>query len=221
MTRRRFTLTEEATFRSRDGDEIKITDLTLEVTERSVAGGLQGGLFSSTTTTEEEGKEKREREKEEPGSPTRQVWDHYVAVFNATRQTLNPQRRRTIGQALKVRTLDECKRAIDGLRVSPHHNGENEQRQTYLDIRYALKGNGARGESPEERIDKMVALAPLGDDSRDHGLTSHQVRTLVDRVRYTAQSGGEKERGNAAYRALTDAGYSVRREGDRVWIEGA
>lgn len=89
------------------------------------------------------------------------VWEHYVETFNARRQELNVQRRRIIEKALERHTVEECCQAITGLSRSPHHNGQNEQRIKYLDIRYALKGNGARGESNDERIAKMAQLASL------------------------------------------------------------
>jgi hypothetical protein len=91
-----------------------------------------------------------------------EVWAHYLAVICARRPGASPtfdeKRRAIIRDALKVRDVERCKRAIDGLARSPHHNGINEQGTTYLGIRYALRGLGGR-ESHEERIDRMAEMA--------------------------------------------------------------
>jgi hypothetical protein len=65
-----------------------------------------------------------------------------------------------------VRDVEQCKLAITGLSKSPHHNGQNEHGVRYLDIRYALRGNGTRGETHEERIDRMAALADARPGTR-------------------------------------------------------
>jgi hypothetical protein len=92
-----------------------------------------------------------------------EVWKHYLAAVQGDRRgplpSLNDNRRRMIRTALKVREMVVVLDAITGLSRSPHHNGENPQRTKYLDLRYALRGNGQRGESDEERIDRMAALA--------------------------------------------------------------
>jgi hypothetical protein len=103
-------------------------------------------------------KREEDQEKEDGARDVREVWDHYVALFNAKRMRLDVKRQRIIRNALKVRSVEECKRAIDGLRVSEHHNGgPGGNGPKYLDIRYALKGIGA--ESDDARIDKMISVA--------------------------------------------------------------
>lgn len=98
------------------------------------------------------------------GDAVAAIWQHYLAVIyppqrRGPRPTLEAKRTRIIRQALKVRPADVILDAITGLSRSPHHNGENQQGTSYLDIRYALRGNGQRGETDEERIDRMAALA--------------------------------------------------------------
>jgi hypothetical protein len=56
-----------------------------------------------------------------------------------------------------VRSEDQILLALEGLRVSPFHNGENDDKRSYLDIRYAISGNQRTGQSVEERIDEMGA----------------------------------------------------------------
>jgi hypothetical protein len=146
-----------------------------------------------------------------------EVWEHYVRVMKAERQELNAVRLRVIRNALKVRSVAECKRAIDGLRVSPHHNGENDQRQKYLDIRYALKGNSARGESDDERIDKMGELAP------SHGLAPSLPRKVAIRLdnyqRYIASGRTREERRSLESKAeLEEMGYTVTPIEEAPWV---
>lgn len=103
-----------------------------------------------------------------PISPTDEigeVWQHYdatVAKPNRLRRQLGDTEKRIIRTALSVRPKAEVLRAIDGLGRSPHHNGENDRSKKYLELRYALRGNSQKGETPEQRIDMMceVAAAP-------------------------------------------------------------
>jgi hypothetical protein len=96
-------------------------------------------------------------------SATTQVWQHYQAtVADANRRKLDSARTTCIKRALKVRTVDECCKAIDALAASSWHNGENPDHKRYLDIQYAL---GQKSESPDARIDKMTATLATVDGS--------------------------------------------------------
>lgn len=90
------------------------------------------------------------------------VWTHYLDTFYPDRSGNLPKfddtRRKIVAAALAVRDAEQCKVAITGLSRSPHHNGQNDQGTRYIDIRYALRGIGGRGETHEERIDRMAAL---------------------------------------------------------------
>lgn len=82
-----------------------------------------------------------------------QVWAHYQATMpNGSRCKLDAARRLVITTALKVRSVEECCRAIDGLARSEYHAGR------YTDIKYALRGGG-HSPSPDTTIDRMAALA--------------------------------------------------------------
>lgn len=119
----------------------------------------------------------------------RDVWDHYCSLFG-NRYKLDQKRTRIIQQALKVRPLDQVKKAISGLHVSPHHNGKNDRKTKYLDIRYALKGIG--NESDDERIDKMALLAPAVDSTpQTAGITAPG---LLARFREAWEAAGEMAR---------------------------
>lgn len=111
------------------------------------------------------------------GTPISRVWAHYQSVIPfASRQTLDSTRTTIIRKALAVRSEDDCNRAIDGLAVSPHHNGQNDRKKKYLGLRYALAGIGR--ESTDERIDKMAALADPTVDGVLAGIPS-AVREMV------------------------------------------
>lgn len=221
MTRIRFNADRDGILRDRDGNELgRLTSLTIELTKRSVLGGYGGG-FSSKERTEKDHPETSPGvggAGEEPiTDPVIVVWAYYVTVFDATRQGLNATRTTVIRNALKVRTVAECKKAIEGLRVSPYHNGTNDAGRKYLDIRYALAGI-SKNESADERIDKMGDLAPVtggGIPSGDEG----KIRNLLEAVRSTVQTGAERARGIAAKERLEQMGFTVLREGQRVWLE--
>lgn len=165
--RTRYTVNESGELVSRDGAVLgKITSITVEAPSAKPAnsdplGGTLGGAsvedYSTTT-------------KENPQTPADRVWAHYVNLFG-TGYTLNPARKRIIKNALAVRPEERCIRAVSGLHTSPHHNGDNEQKIKYLDIRYALKGNSRTGESVEERIDRMAGLA----DQRAEAVSSSPI----------------------------------------------
>lgn len=214
----RYSVNEAGELVDRDGNSLgRITSITLEE-----AGGTTGGVeveHPVNSRTDGSG-----RKKKNPLTPEiEEVWAHYVQVFNAGRQTLNEQRLRVIRQALKVRTVGECKRAIDGLRVSEHHNGgPNGTGTKYLDIRYALKGNSQAGESPEARIDTMIDTADRNAPPMIDGATlppdHHKVQRALREVRYTVSTEGEKSRGRAAFDRLVAWGYKPRRLDAAPWV---
>jgi hypothetical protein len=101
------------------------------------------------------------KEVREPSPAVAEVWALYSQLVSSKR-TFGPKQRADIERALKVRDLASVKWAVVGLSRSPHHNGHNDSGTKYLDIRYALRGNGARGESNEERVDRMAEIGRAG-----------------------------------------------------------
>lgn len=82
------------------------------------------------------------------------VWAHYQKVHpNGSRYKLDAERRRVIANALKVRSVEDCCRAISGLFMDKFFMDGG-----YTAIKYALRGS--KGESPEDRIDRMAEQAP-------------------------------------------------------------
>jgi hypothetical protein len=159
--------------------------------------------------------------KERETSPVDEVWSYYVEVFNATRQVLDSTRKTIIRNALKVRTIEECKRAIDGLSVSPWHNGDNPQRKKYLGIRYALSGNERTKKSADEVIDDMIDLADEhGGVIRGGKLpTDHpRIKRWLENVRYALRNRAELTRGREALNALREHGYDVAKLEQAPWV---
>lgn len=89
-------------------------------------------------------------------SPIAEVWAAYMSLVvrphKLRTKAMESAHRSLITAGLKVRTVEECVRAVEGLGASPHHKGINDRGRKYLDLRFALKGT--HGESNGERIDK-------------------------------------------------------------------
>jgi hypothetical protein len=113
-----------------------------------------------------------------------------------------------------VRSVAECKRAIDGLRVSPHHNGENDAAgEVHSTSGTPSKATAQRGESDDERIDKMGELAPA------HGLAPSLPRKVAIRLdnfqRYISSGRTREKRRSLESKAeLEEMGYTVTRDLD-------
>jgi hypothetical protein len=174
----RFQVNERGELQDRDGRVLgKVTALTLEVSDR---GAMGGGV--------EVGEQQGKKNTSPPTPETLGIWRYYQDVFGAHRQELNPQRRRDIERALRVRDVETIKRAIDGLHRSPHHQGHNETGTRYTDIRYALRGNSQRGESPEERIDRMASLA-----GGTTAVRSAQAQAHIDEAKRSVMAGWHRD----------------------------
>jgi hypothetical protein len=105
------------------------------------------------------------------------VWDHYVRVFAKNGNTRLDTHRPAIVAGLKVATVEECCRAIDGLALSQHHvdNG-------YTGLAYALRGR--RGRSDREQIEWHIERAERAPQQPGRGDLSYldagaQVETHV------------------------------------------
>lgn len=224
MTRFRAKNPEGAVFADRDGNEITITTISLDsvgtnggltdpsrrspAAERNAAAGKD----EAEATGEGGSKEGTHRE---PRPDVLRVWGTYDEHVAHGRQEFNAKRRKIIEAALKVRPVETCCAAVVGLSVSPHHNGENPQQMKYLDIRYALRGNSQRGESNEERIDRMAALAPGGESEQ----LPRKVEIRLDNIRRHIASGGafEPTRARDSEQELYTMGWQVEKLDGPPW----
>lgn len=202
----RFSINENGELADRDGRVLgRLTSLTIEAGNSGLLVGTIGG-----------GVEVLEEGTSSPKAPSRlderveAIWQHFVSIFDS-RAELNAQRRRVIENALKVATVEECCRAITGLSRSPHHNGQNDQQRKYLDIRYALRGNGQRGESNAERIAAMGELATAATPRRE------RTPVVEGRIREAMAVLRRRETGkyrDAAIAYLTKQDIAVRYDAD-------
>lgn len=153
----------------------------------------------------EPSKEPPERTREQRPDPVREVWDHFIARI-PSRRRLDATARRQIAAALKVRSIDEVKAAIDGLATSPHHRGINDRNKPYLELRYAIVPRN--GESIEERIEKAIGWGRQNGENR---MDPDKVSRLLEAARYTwsLPHKPERARGEAARAALEKAGFRV------------
>lgn len=87
------------------------------------------------------------------------VWAHYVKVMEPRSDIAGEDARRIIRNALKVATVEECKRAIDGCAASEFHMGKNERQKKYNKIGQILKGRPRRNETTRDRIDFFLDKA--------------------------------------------------------------
>lgn len=80
-----------------------------------------------------------------PADGPGEVWSHYVSVLRAHRPrrrapALSSKDRKKIRDYLRDGlTVDDLKRAIDGLFRSAHHLGQNDRATEYLELEYALR----------------------------------------------------------------------------------
>ena len=156
-------------------------------------------------------------------SPMSEVWNHYQATIRgASRRSFDPTRQTCIRRALRARTVDECIKAIDGLAASRWHNGDNPERKRYLDIQYAL---GRKTESPDERIDKMIAL--LSDDrpatsdvlarfSEETQESIYRMVNLISRSIANPDAEGLRDSAETYYRDLARVGLRPTFDGVRL-----
>lgn len=171
-------------------------------------GATGNSIGESSTNLEKENVEKKISE----------LWAHYEVTFPSTRRELNEKRKRIIRNALRVRTVEECKLAITGLKHSPWHNGDNPVEKKYLDIRYALAGIG--DESNDDRIDKMIEFAPANDSGQAQ-VAQIKVDRRVDLLRRYVKSGNtfEPTRARRAYAELVEWGFTIVRLTQHPWVE--
>jgi hypothetical protein len=182
--RTRFSLNEHGELVDRDGNSLgTVVSLTLETPKTD---GTIGGLFKASKQQKNEGN----RNPVVPSAISQEVaevWAHYDTLIGKGRRKLKTAQTRDIQRALEVCDIQLVKDAITGLANSPHHNGQNETGAKYLDIRYALRGNSQRGETPEERIERMAQQAhssmAVETTTRDRGAAEGMVAQLKTDIR--------------------------------------
>jgi hypothetical protein len=146
--------------------------------------------------------------------PVLDVWRHYCAAMQPRHQGLDSESRKIIKEALKVATLTECKRAIDGCRSSAFHMGENENRRKYNALSQILRGKRGR-QTTRERIDFFLELAEKsGLQSGVPSALNEKVRRAKRAIHDAAEFPGDEqvvERGRSAEAWLVEQGWRIER----------
>ena len=124
----------------------------------SPLGGASNALeapFSTLEGAQNQEQEQKQDQKQEqstrPATPDgcAEVFDHFLAAEKrhrptARRKELPDQDRKLLRAKLKSgMTVEDLKLACDGLFLSPHHTGKNDQGTEYLAFHYVVKGNNA------------------------------------------------------------------------------
>jgi len=68
-----------------------------------------------------------------------QVFEHWRVRLDHPRAKATTERKRLIAKWLKVYTVDELHRAIDGVKLSPYHMGQNDRHKIYDDLELILR----------------------------------------------------------------------------------
>lgn len=153
------------------------------------------------------------------------VWEEFVTTLSPRSKSLDPQARTIIRDALKVASVEECRRAIRGNKASRFHQGENDRRKKYNRLSHILKGRG--GVSPRttrETIDFFIdvlkkeggfSVTGVGVAGLDHA----RLRSAKQEVRDGLEFPGDEhvvERAEKAEQWLAANGYQVVLEGSTV-----
>lgn len=166
--KRRFHLNAQGLLEDRDGNVIgRLTSLTFETKGGLLdfgVGGDIGGAKDPSLTTEQDNDDGGVGEDPRAPDLIEAVWEHYVAAMKPRNTALDDEARKMIREALKVASVAECIRAIDGCAASDFHMGRNARGRKYNSLSQILKakraaGPRATGQTVRERIDFFIDIA--------------------------------------------------------------
>lgn len=206
--RTRYTINDRGELEARDGT----------VLGRVVAVTIEGSPHTPLPT----GEEKTTTAPVAPTllpSPAVEVWQTYVEVIKPRRADFDAGSRQTINQALKVRNVAECKRAIVGCSLSDWHMGRDPQTRgrTYKQLSQILKGKRG-GRTTAEQIDFFIDIADkAGVGSEGVAAVDRQKLSRAKAAVITAWEFPGDDRlaatGDAARRWLAEHGITVEMTG--------
>jgi len=237
LTRQRLNLDPPSKLVTRDGTVVgQIYSITADLD-----GGDIGGSSAKQNNTKDGGVGEGAQEPLAPmddhellmfkirtGSPRRptevkqatdHVIAHYVAVMAPRSRTagdFGEDDRRIVRDALKVATVGECCKAIDGCKASDFHMGQNDRRRKYNGLSQILKGKRG-GRTTREQIDFFIEIAKLNPDAKIASGDDARVRDAKrDVLNAHAFPGDEhaQQAGNRAAEWLTENGWRVIRDED-------
>lgn len=229
--KRRFTVNEQGELEDRDGRILgPVTGLTIDVPKDVDIGGYRGVVRSEERTDADPSTNEGGVGETKP-SDVELVWAHYVEVMKPRKRDLDPEGRKIIRDALKVATVAECCRAIDGCASSDHHMGRAiGTRRKYNSLSQILKAKrpggpyGRQGQTTRERIDFFIDLAekaglPSGVTSADPARLRSAKREVLDAWEYPGDESVVR-RGEEAAAWLEQQGIQVLEDPSETNREG-
>jgi hypothetical protein len=152
--------------------------------------------------------------------PVREVWDHYVRVMRPRTTTLDPQVRAMIREALKVGTVSEWKRGIDGCAASDFHMGRNERGKKYNRPSHIFKGKRG-GRSTREQLDMFLdVLEEQERGGAQSGLSSASA-ARISRAKRDVLDAAEFPGDERVVARARESMEWLRQQGIRVEYDGA
>lgn len=135
-------------------------------------------VLAKCSSEERENRGEREGEK---NPPTPQggalaVFEHWKKVFSHPKSILDDKRRRLIDARLKQFTVDDLRSAIDGYKLSPFHQGQNEDGKIFDSVELIMRDahhveEGMRFlRAPPRPPPKIEVLSPVERVLRANGV---------------------------------------------------
>jgi hypothetical protein len=101
-----------------------------------------------------------------------QVFEYWRSFLNHPKSKLDDNRRRRIAARLKTFSVDDLKRAIEGVKKSPWHMGDNPGRVVYDGIQTIFKTN--------DQVEKFIQLADKEDLSTNGPVVADFIALYCD-----------------------------------------
>lgn len=224
MANKRLTLEKDGILRLRDGTPFaRLVSMTVELIESGPDGGLGAAVHGeqlglSPSAVDAGAQASNSGGEKSKFDPVLDVWEHYCRVMKPRHTGIDPQQRAAIRDALKVGTLSELKRCIDGCAASDFHMGKNERRKKYNSITQILKAKRG-GRTVREQIDFFLDLAEKsgvqsGVPSGDPGRLSQAKRDVLDALDFPSDE-HVQDRGRESEAWLRQQGITFDRQNRR------
>lgn len=124
-------------------------------------------------------------------SDVQEAFDYWKQVMGHPRALLTPERERRIKLRLtEGRTMTDIKRAIDGCKASPHHQGQNQHGMMYDDIELICR-TGAKLEQFMEIVLPKARYVVIAQHSPDCACAGTGMVTISGGAK---RCGGPKEK---------------------------
>jgi len=173
----------EITFTEHFGFQNKLESLSFEIDESNLIGDIPKLPEPEPTNHIPEVRKTLKKPFE---AEIKEVYNHYMTVFNRdNRYTLTPDRQAVIRARLEEKyTVEELKKHIDLHKKSDFHNGVNDQKKFYIDLKEHIF-NKTKFDTRQQNIEatkpkaKDVYVKPIYSDSIPEN-TNEQIIDSID-----------------------------------------